>query len=148
METYSGTPSRSNTHQPALTIDGIHQIKLRLLQATNETSLLARRFLQDQRYLPRRHQLPNWAFNLMMPPPMTTSGHPYGKYEAGPNLTAFYRTDGSFGFIVEIGFCKPPETENTKDLPPDAGGFLLFYIALLGISFNIRFQKSFHCSRS
>jgi hypothetical protein len=121
METYTGTPFNIKQHiNSALTIDGIHQIKLRLLQDTNDDF---RYWLDGSYKLNDTYRVGlnyrNWAFagndkfdgyddpdsNVVKAKAAEASIiEVYGKYEAGPTLTAFYRTDGSFGFIVEIGF--------------------------------------------
>lgn len=106
MEKYSGTPFQiKHNINSALTIDGIHQIKLRLLQATTDDFYY---WLDGSYKITDIYRVGinyrNWAFNLDDAAADDNVIEVYGKYEAGPNLTAFYRTDGSFGFIVEIGF--------------------------------------------
>jgi hypothetical protein len=110
METYTGTPFNIKQHiNSALTIDGIHQIKLRLLQDTNDDF---RYWLDGSYKLNDIYRVGinyrNWAFDGIDKFDGAAADasiiEVYGKYEAGPNLTAFYRTDGSFGFICEIGF--------------------------------------------
>jgi len=106
METYDGTPFKIVHHiNSILTISGVHQVKLRLMQDTNDDF----RYWLDGAYkINDTYRVGlnyrNWAFGKDDADPDDAVIEIYGKYEAGPNLTAFYRTDGSFGFIVEIGF--------------------------------------------
>lgn len=106
METYSGTPFKIVHHiNSILTISGVHQVKLRLLQDTNDDFyywLDGSYKINDTYRVGINYR--NWAFNLDDAAADDNVIEVYGKYEAGPNLTAFYRTDGSFGFICEIGF--------------------------------------------
>lgn len=110
METYDGTPFNIKHHiNSALTIDGVHQVKLRLMQDTNDDFwywLDGSYKLNDTYRVGLNYR--NWAYagKDKFDGAATDASivEIYGKYEAGPNLTAFYRTDGSFGFICEIGF--------------------------------------------
>ena len=110
MEAYDGTPFKIKHHiNSALTIDGVHQVKLRLLQATTDDFyywLDGSYKLNDTYRVGLNYR--NWAYagKDKFDGDATDASivEIYGKYEAGPNLTAFYRTDGSFGFICEIGF--------------------------------------------
>lgn len=109
METYDGTPFNIKHHiNSALTINGVHQVKLRLMQDTNDDFW----YWLDGSYKIDDYRVGinyrNWAYagKDKFDGAATDASivEIYGKYEAGPNLTAFYRTDGSFGFICEIGF--------------------------------------------
>jgi hypothetical protein len=110
METYNGTPFNITGHlNSILTIDGVHQIKARLLN----TAANGMKYWIDGSYkLNDIYRVGinyrNWAFDGIDKFDGAAADasiiEVYGKYEAGPNLTAFFRTDGSFGFIVEIGF--------------------------------------------
>ena len=109
IEDYVGTPFKIKHHiNSVLTINGVHQVKLRLMQDTNDDF----RYWLDGSYKIDDYRVGinyrNWAFagrdKYDGDPADASVLELYGKYEAGPNLTAFYRTDGSFGFICEIGF--------------------------------------------
>jgi hypothetical protein len=109
METYDGTPFNIVHHiNSILTIDGIHQVKLRLMQDTDDDF---RYWLDGSYKINDTYRVGlnyrNWAFGKDKFDGLAKDAsiiEVYGKYEAGPTLTAFYRTDGSFGFICEIGF--------------------------------------------
>src|SRR5690606_37553130 len=123
MEDYVGTPFNIKHHiNSALTINGVHQVKLRLMQDTNDDF----RYWLDGSYRIDDYRVGinyrNWAFagrdKYDGDPADASVLELYGKYEAGPNLTAFYRTNGSFGFICEIGFWYAVKPLRAKVRPP------------------------------
>lgn len=113
VEDYRPTPFVISGHiNSKLTINGIHNINARLMNTENDGLkywIDASYKLNDTYRVGLNYR--NWAFNTWggtpQEPKAAADGYLaeiYGKYEAGPNVTVFYRTDGGYGFFVEIGF--------------------------------------------
>jgi hypothetical protein len=111
IEDYAGTPFVITNHiNSIVTINGVHEVKARIMdtKANDIKYWIGGSYKFND--TPYRVGLAyrNFGFNGKDKFDGDANDASIielsGTYDAGPEITAFYRTDGSFGFICEIGF--------------------------------------------